>query len=506
MARRLQAQDLYPNRMQLLEHPQPAVLAAERSTAQRGTTQAWIEAVPGVPYFQTEHGEPWTPVGQNDAINWPDLIGLMGRRELPKVRDYLAMCAGSGVTVLRVMLEYCQQRRWHLETPAGQFRKPIVQLWDDLFEMCQSYGLRLLLTPLDTYWMWRKWRYHPYNSTNGGPCTNIRQLMLQPDTRKRLFDRFAFATDRWGGTGTLFAWDLWNELNPVYADGNIQQMYEWVTETSAELRALEQRLHGRSHLQVVSIFSPTISEHPELLQAYQHTGVDFASIHLYEHPTIAKPKNTVVPAVAVGRMIREALDLVPDGRPFLDSEHGPIYTFVNQRRMLPEAFDDEMFRYCQWAHLASGGTGGGMRWPYRTPHSLTSGMRQAQHALASFLPLVDWRCFRRRNWNEELGLSDTKRFHGFACGDGRQAVVYVLRKQWFTSEGQLADDTQPLNLAVTLPELDAGTYRITEFDTEAGIPTASWLHKQAAKGPATLQLTDIIRDQALAVVPVPSDC
>ena len=30
-----------------------------------------------------------------------------------------------------------------------------------------------------------------------------------------------------------------------------------------------------------------------------------------------------------------------------------------------------------WAHLASGGAGGGMRWPNRHPHVLTSGMPPA---------------------------------------------------------------------------------------------------------------------------------
>ena len=28
----------------------------------------WIQVAPGAPYFVTEGGEPWTPIGQNDAI------------------------------------------------------------------------------------------------------------------------------------------------------------------------------------------------------------------------------------------------------------------------------------------------------------------------------------------------------------------------------------------------------------------------------------------------------
>ncbi|TIL77742.1 MAG: hypothetical protein E5Y81_12695, partial [Mesorhizobium sp.] len=36
----------------------------------------------------------------------------------------------------------------------------------------------------------------------------------------------------------------------------------------------------------------------------------------------------------------------------------------------------EYFRHLQWAHLAAGGAGGGMRWPNRSPHVLTPGMRR----------------------------------------------------------------------------------------------------------------------------------
>lgn len=37
----------------------------------------WICLAPGgAPYFTTQDGTPWTPIGQNDAINWPELNNL----------------------------------------------------------------------------------------------------------------------------------------------------------------------------------------------------------------------------------------------------------------------------------------------------------------------------------------------------------------------------------------------------------------------------------------------
>src|SRR5690606_31319113 len=122
-----------------------------------------------------------------------------------------------------------------------------------------------------------------------------------------------------------------------------------------------------------------------------------------EEGTIDFPRDTVAPALAMGRIVRDALGEIRDNRPFMDSEHGPIHSFKDHHITLPEAFDDEYFRRMQWAHLASGGAGGGMRWPYRHPHSMTPGMRQAQQEMAAFLPLIDWRCFRRINLNSQVG-------------------------------------------------------------------------------------------------------
>jgi hypothetical protein len=53
-------------------------VASHRALAPRGRAGAlaWIEVAAGAPYFATETGEPWTPVGQNDAISWVELAGL----------------------------------------------------------------------------------------------------------------------------------------------------------------------------------------------------------------------------------------------------------------------------------------------------------------------------------------------------------------------------------------------------------------------------------------------
>jgi mannan endo-1,4-beta-mannosidase len=49
----------------------------------------WIQVAPGAPYFITEDGAPWTPIGQNDAISWIEFRGLFRRQDLAAVEAHL---------------------------------------------------------------------------------------------------------------------------------------------------------------------------------------------------------------------------------------------------------------------------------------------------------------------------------------------------------------------------------------------------------------------------------
>jgi hypothetical protein len=475
---------------------------ARRAAASRVpilTALPWVAHAPGVPYFALDTGEPWTPIGANEAITWPELAGLFRRRDVAGVEAHLGALRARGVTVLRLMLEYSEGAHRFLERPAGRFVPAMVRLWDDLLGMCARIGLRVLLTPFDTFWHWRRWARHPYNRRHGGPCASRAQFLSCRDTREHVKRRLAFATERWGASGVVFAWDLWNELHPAQAGGDHAAMHDFVSEVGGFLRETELRLHGRAHPQTVSAFGPALRGDPALRAlVFRHPTLDFATTHFYAERTIDHPRDTVSPAVAVGALVEQALAEIADDRPFLDSEHGPIHTFKDHGHTLPEAFDDEYFRHIQWAHLAAGGAGGGMRWPNRHPHALTPGMRAAQGALARFLPLVDWTRFRRRSLSREVAICDARtgralrlvtptlrpgtegpplvRLRGaeaaaFACGDAAQAVAYLLRADARAGDGTLRREVAPRPVTLVLPGLAAGEYTVTEWDPRLGEAT-----------------------------------
>jgi mannan endo-1,4-beta-mannosidase len=457
-----------------------------------------VQVAAGAPYFVTEDGAPWTPVGQNDAITWPELAPLFRRKDLAAVERHLAHLAAHGVTCLRLMLEYCQGEHRYFERPVGRPVPAMVRLWDDLFALCERTGVRILLTPFDTFFTWRRWGHHPYNRRNGGPCGSRTQLVACGATRAAVKARLAFATERWGGSGALFAWDVWNELHPAHGGHDPAALADFVDDVGGFLRETELRLHGRAHPQTVSAFGPELLNSPWLNEiVFRHPGLDFATSHFYESGTIDAPRNTVDAAVSVGRLVGASLREIRDRRPFFDSEHGPIHSFKDRHTTLPADFDDEYFRHIQWAHLATGAAGGGMRWPNRHPHVLTPGMRVAQRALARFLPLLDWSRFDRRPVAAgERAPED--RSVAFASASDTQAVAFLLRSDARTRGGTLRTDAAAVDLSLRIPGLLPGRYRVTRWDTRAGIAahTAEAVHDH---GDFVLRADGVVTDAAFAI-------
>lgn len=142
-----------------------------------------------------------------------------------------------------------------------------------------------------------------------------------------------------------------------------------------------------------------------------------------------------------------------------------------------------------------------MRWPNRHPHVLTPGMRRAQAAMAGFLPLVDWARFGRRNLNAEIELDDPA-IAAFGCGDARQAVLWLLRRGPFAEDRRL-DATVAGPVALRVPGLAPGRYRVTPWDTRAGRAEPARSAAATGNGVLALSLPRLGPDLALAVAPWP---
>ncbi|NIJ54500.1 hypothetical protein [Dyadobacter arcticus] len=437
---------------------------------------AWIRVCGDAPYFETEQGDSWIPIGQNDAITWPDFQGLFRRKDVARVEGHMAYLAAHGITCIRMMMEYGQTENRYLEKPVGTFQPNMIQFWDDLFRLCEQYKIRVLLTPFDTFWMARRWKCHQYNALSGGPCKSKWQWLTDEGMIMAIKNRFTFFIERWGASGVIFGWDLWNEINPLNAGKSLENLYQYIDQISAHIREKEMLLYKKPRPQTVSVFAPLQKKHAMDDIIFRHPMLDFASTHFYQTGSIDYPRNVNAAAVTTGKMVKEALQLLPPGRPFLDTEHGPISYFRRRRRGLPEAFDDLYFLHMQWAHLAAGAAGGGMRWPYRYPHTLTHGMRRAQLNLAQFARLIDWQNFKRKNLNDQISVIGPK-VQVFGCGDAHQAIVWILTS---------ADESL---LTLSVPGLADGAYIVHFWDTLTGILSSNNIIKQDAELSIQCQMT-----------------
>jgi len=451
-----------------------------------------IRVAPGGRYFETSHGDPFLFIGPNDAISWPGLAGLYRRRDPAAAEAYLERLAASGVTVLRLMLEYAHRDGWYFERPFGTFNPILVRLWDDLLAACARHGIRVLLTPWDTFWMARRWGRHPYNAANGGPARSPGDFFTQEPVIEATLDRFRFVVERWGGTGTIAAWDLFNEIHPHWG-GTPAQQSDVIARLAAGVREIERAAWGFTRPQTVSIFGPAPSEEYEEL-ILRHPSLDFATTHIYQG-AIDHPQDTTGPALTMAGWVRHALARTKSARPFTDTEHGPIHLFNDHRKMLPELFDDEYERHLMWAHLASGGAGSGMRWPARHPHLLTPGMLGALSSLAGFARLIDWRPFAPRDIGGDVTVQAGVCV--FGCRDDRQAVLWLLR------DTRLGNSAAGDFGEVRLRGLAPGLYEVTPWRTAAGTAEATQLCAVAPAGGLTVRLPFEAADVALAVRPAP---
>ena len=456
-----------------------------------------LRVAPGGRSFETTDGEPFLFIGQNDALSWPGLSGLFRRRDVAGVNTYLHSLKSSGVTILRMMLEYAQDDSHFFERPAGKFNPTMVKFWDDLFELCARHGLRLLLAPWDNFWMARRWHKHPYNVLNGGPAHSPAAFFQDDSVVDATIRRLLFVVERWGGSGVLAAWDLFNEIHPYWGGTPGEQM-EVIGRISAAVRQAELRCWGFTRLQTVSIFGPEPEPHYEEL-IFRHPSLDFATTHIYQG-AIDFPKETVEPAVTMGKWVRHALERIPAGRPFVDTEHGPIHMFNDHHKIMPEEMDDEYERHLMWAHLASGGAGSGMRWPARHPHVLTEGMKAALASLAAFAKGVNWSQFALVNVSAEVEVG-VAGVHAFACRDSTQAVIWLLRGHEGKKQGVgVLPTREPLHdVSLTLHGMDAGTYRVRQWNTREGQSPGTLCAEVEGDGTLRVTVPRLRNDLALAI-------
>jgi hypothetical protein len=345
----------------------------------------YVRVAPGGRYFVHADGSFYTPIGYNHNPEWTDftLCAPASPSYDPAVTDrFFKMLHDSGVNLIRTMIENPLGGAM-LEKPVGTFLPEQVAWIDNLVKCARKHDVRLMITPWDTFWMSRQWKDNPYNAANGGPVEKKLDFLTKREVIEGQKKRWKFIIDRWGNTGTIFAWELLNESD-YWWECSPEQVIAWAKEMGDFVRGYEKEKWGRNHLITISTGRPMPHEGWAEL-AYRLPGMDLATTHLYIGAANA-PDEPIGPALAERQGVVYCLASIKDNRPYVDGENGPINKWIADGNL-----DNAVFHNMSWAHMASGGAGSGLRWPYRGPHHLSDGMYRTLSLMSRFAGEVPWR-------------------------------------------------------------------------------------------------------------------
>jgi len=266
----------------------------------------------------------------------------------------------------------------NLEEKVGIFRPEHLIWLDNIFRAARKHGVRLWITPYDTFWMSLRADTSPYWAANGGPIQKPIDFLTKPEIIEDQKRRMKFLIDRYGNTGTVFAWEIMNEID-LWWGASPEQIKAWTNEMARYVRGYEHKRWGRNHILTLS-FAEAEPKGLNAETAFQRKDLDFATMHLYLGASRApKPGTAEQAGIDFAAGVSYARGQIQDNRPVLDGESGPIDHWISEA-----ALDDEVFHQMSWQHLMAGGAGPGTRWPYRNPHHVTDGMLKTLKAMRAF--------------------------------------------------------------------------------------------------------------------------
>ena len=439
--------------------------------------------------FVMPNGQTTVLIGENDGTMWPGCWDLWQNNDLAATESYVAGLAANGVNCMRIMLEDGGSADGYIENPLGNFNNTRdINFWDKFLPLCSKYNMTVLLTPWDTFWMNLHWSTNPYNAANGGPCVTDRDFIVNPVARAAQKARFKYMIDRWGNSSAIFAYDLLNEFD-IWWSASDAERKAWVDEMAQYVQDYEYQKWGHRHMVTVS----TANAQPGGVIGdvqYRHPRFEFSNTHQYYGGTVNNPQNIIDPIISVNGGVKYSLGYIQDGRPYFDSESGPI-SLPSPWLTNNTPFDDQYYHHLAWAHFASGGTGIGQRWPYRNPHYLTPGMHATQKAVSIVASDIDWTTFDVANADGRVS-SNHPELILMASADTRQAVI------WLTEDVRQVVAHSITGATLTFTGLAPGRYSVSCWD-----PNTGSLIKQAAPvaadGTVTITLPTIWLDLAVTI-------
>ncbi len=264
-------------------------------------------------YFELTNGRPFIPIGLN-------MIAPSGSNEaeaLARMEQWITSLSRNRGNYIRLWLSNSFFDVEHERS--GQYDAEKARRIDAVLAMARRHNVRVKMTIEHFRHFFGKtqsWAAKPlHHVSQGGPAEDIDDFFQGQKSREQFKRKLRWYADRYGSDPTIFAWELWNEMDTVRGKGYM----EWTEEMLAELKKLFPR---NMVTQSLGSFDND-SKRPRYQRLCLMADNDFANVHRYldlgASLDVCKGPVDVMAADA----IQEMLNFKP-AKPILLAESGAV--------------------------------------------------------------------------------------------------------------------------------------------------------------------------------------
>ena len=414
-------------------------------------------------YFEFENGQFFYPIGQN--IAWASGMA-----------SYFKSLEDNGCNTTRVWM--CP---WHLQLEGpknpGHYNTENARRFDAILSLAEKHGLYMMLVMEYHGMHLGDWSRNPYNFENGGPCSKPFEFFTLKEAKELFKRRLQYIVARWGHSSSIFAWELWNEVDLVgdykfiIEEDNFKQIIEWHREMGSYLKSLD----PYGHLVTTSTSN---TNRPDGI--YKLDEIDFIPKHFYREKIV----DEVVVQYKANKDAR---------KPYFVAEFSGG---TDPRKDQEDALGLRLHAGI-WAAMMTRTGGSALPWWWDI-HIQKNNLYHHYKALAAFAKGEDPRGKQVRFFTEEL-VSNKHSVDILGTFNRTEATFWVYNRQALETDlSAAAFPVLSAPIQMDLSGLISGNYNVEIWDTWTGKRTTSLQLEAGVKG-LQVELPESDRDFAVKV-------
>jgi hypothetical protein len=181
-------------------------------------------------YFELLDGSPYVPIGLNMIAPY----GKIEEQALALMEQWIKSLSENNGNYIRIWLS---NNFFDIEhEKSGQYDAEKAKRIDAVLDMARRHNIRVKMT-IEHFRHFsgqsQRWAAKPiHHISQGGPAKDMDDFFQGERSREQFKKKLDWYAERYGENPTIFAWELWNEMDTVRAKGYM----EWTEEMLAELK------------------------------------------------------------------------------------------------------------------------------------------------------------------------------------------------------------------------------------------------------------------------------